>query len=188
MASMMVSSNSVASWTISPTPGPPPHGTHIDGVSRPLRSAAANPGQAVHAIGPLRSLQYGSPMTSDHGSRTRPGVALWGSAILLAAVAVAGCGPSEQPDPASLFANNCAVCHGPAGAGVEDQGPPLLKDAYLVDALSDKAIATAVRHGVASSEERWAPMPSFPRFDDDELDAVVGYVRELQRRAALTDG
>lgn len=127
-------------------------------------------------------------MTTHETSRIRNGITLWAAAILLTAVAVAGCGPSEPADPAALFANNCAVCHGPAGEGVDGQGPSLLEDAYLADALSDEAIASAVRTGLASSDDRWAPMPSFPRFDDAELDAVVGYVRELQRRAALPDG
>jgi mono/diheme cytochrome c family protein len=127
-------------------------------------------------------------MTTHETARRRNGIALWGAAILLTAVGIAGCGPSEPADPAALFANNCAVCHGRAGEGVDDQGPSLLEAAYLADALSDEAIASAVRDGVASSDERWAPMPGFPRFDDEELDAVVGYVRELQRRAALPDG
>jgi mono/diheme cytochrome c family protein len=116
------------------------------------------------------------------------GVLLWTAAIAGTAVVLGGCGPSEPPDAAALFAANCAVCHGPAAQGVEDQGPSLLEDRYLADAYPDEAMAAAIRQGVASSEERWAPMPSFPRFDDAQLDAVVGYVRELQRRAALSDG
>jgi mono/diheme cytochrome c family protein len=123
--------------------------------------------------------------------RTNPrtvAVLLWTAGIWSIAAVLAGCGPSEPPDGAALFAANCAVCHGPAAQGIDDQGPSLLEDAYLADAFSDEAIATSIRNGVASSEERWAPMPSFPRFDDEQVDAVVAYVRELQRRAGLSDG
>jgi mono/diheme cytochrome c family protein len=124
----------------------------------------------------------------QHPAPTTTGIAGWAAAIATVAVLVTGCGPSEPPDAAALFAANCAVCHGPAAQGVDDQGPSLLEDQYLADALPDEAVAAAIRDGVASSDDRWAPMPAFPRFDDDELEAVVGYVRELQRRAALSDG
>ncbi|MFU8839499.1 MAG: c-type cytochrome [Nitriliruptoraceae bacterium] len=116
------------------------------------------------------------------------GIVGWTAAIAAVAIALSGCGPSEPPDAAALFAANCAVCHGPAGQGVDDQGPSLLADSYLAGDFPDEDLAAAIRNGVASSDERWAPMPGFPRFDDDQLDAVVGYVRELQRRAALSDG
>jgi mono/diheme cytochrome c family protein len=128
-----------------------------------------------------------------HTHRPQPGpkptgIAGWAAAIATVAVLVTGCGPNEPPDAAALFAANCALCHGPAAQGVDDQGPSLLEDRYLADAFTDEAVAAAIRSGVASSDDRWAPMPAFPRFDDEELDAVVGYVRELQRRAALSDG
>jgi len=116
------------------------------------------------------------------------GLVGWLATIATVAVVLGGCGPSEPPDAAALFAANCAVCHGPAGQGVDDQGPSLLDDGYLAEVFPDEAVAAAIRNGVTSSDERWAPMPGFPRFDDDQLDAVVGYVRELQRRAALSDG
>jgi len=126
-------------------------------------------------------------MPTSRDPRTRSGLALWATAVLCTAMAVTGCGPDEPPDPAALFANNCAACHGQAADGVDDRGPSLLEAAYLIEALPDEALATAIREGVASSQDRWAPMPAFPRFDDAELEAVVGYVRELQRRAALPD-
>lgn len=132
--------------------------------------------------------EYRPPMASDRTAATCAGVPLWAVAIATVATVVAGCGPSEPPDGAALFAANCAVCHGPAAQGVDDQGPSLLEDRYLADAFSDEAIAASIRDGVPSSEDRWAPMPSFPRFEDDQLDAVVAHVRELQRRAGLSDG
>lgn len=125
-------------------------------------------------------------MSREQHLRIRTAAVVWLAGIGATATALTSCAPDTPPDPAALFASNCAVCHGPAGGGIEERGPSLLDDAMLLAALGDEEIATAIREGVPSSQDRWAPMPGFPRFDDAEVAAVVGYVRELQRRAALS--
>ena len=123
---------------------------------------------------------------SRHAPTTRLSAAAWLAGILLLASALSGCGDPEEVDGRALFATNCAVCHGPSGEGT-DQGPSLLEARYLPDQLSDAEMAASIRNGVPEPELEFGPMPASPRLDDDEVDAVVEVVRELQREAGLLE-
>ena len=117
---------------------------------------------------------------------TRLSVAAWLAGVSVLASGLSGCGTAAEIDGRALFATNCAVCHGAAGEGTE-QGPSLLDARYLPDGLSDAGMADAIRDGVPEREFEFGPMPGFPRLDDDEVDAVVEVVRELQRDAGLLE-
>lgn len=116
----------------------------------------------------------------------RRSAAAWLLAIALLAAALSGCGSTQGTDGRALFATNCALCHGPAGQGT-DQGPSLRVVRYLPEQLSDAEMAAGIRNGVPEQEFDYGPMPAFPRLDDDEIDAIVEVVRDLQREGGLLD-
>lgn len=72
---------------------------------------------------------------------------------------------------ASLFAENCAACHGPTGAGDQTQGAPALNDAIWLFGGSEAQIRSQIkapRHGV---------MPSWgDRLDSVTIKMLAAYV------------
>ena len=85
----------------------------------------------------------------------------------------------QKPDAASrrgqaLFADNCAVCHGPAGEGNRSLGAPNLADAiwlYGGDAESVRATIANSRYGVMP---RWGD-----RLDPVTVKMLAAYVHSL---------
>ncbi len=67
-----------------------------------------------------------------------------------------------------LYANQCTLCHGPNGDGVD--GVDLRRGRFR-SSVSDEDLATVVSTGIAS-----AGMPSF-RFQPAELSAIVAFIR-----------
>jgi len=123
---------------------------------------------------------------SRNAPATRLSALAWLAGICLLASALSGCGNTAEADGRALFATNCAVCHGASGEGT-DQGPPLVDARYLPRHLGDDGMAAAIRNGVPERQFEFGPMPASPRLDDDEVDAVVEVVRELQRDAGLLE-
>jgi cytochrome c oxidase cbb3-type subunit III len=76
-----------------------------------------------------------------------------------------------NPAGAQLFADNCAACHGPAGAGIPAMGAPALNDAIWLYGSGEAAIAkqlNAPRHGV---------MPAWQgRLDPVTIKMLAAYV------------
>ncbi len=72
---------------------------------------------------------------------------------------------------ATLFAENCAACHGPTGAGDQTQGAPALNDAIWLFGGSEAQIRSQIkapRHGV---------MPSWgDRLDSVTIKMLAAYV------------
>ncbi|MFM9107067.1 MAG: CopD family protein [Chloroflexota bacterium] len=95
-------------------------------------------------------------------------------------------GAPARPDQAlvmkgePLFAANCLACHGLQGRG---DGPQAGMNGIVPANLtvsharlhSDEVIADWVRNGIAGTK-----MPGFANLSDDDIAAVVAYVRELQ--------
>lgn len=111
---------------------------------------------------------------------TRLSASAWLLGIGLLAAGLSGCGGGQEADGRALFAANCALCHGDAGQGNE-RGPSLLDARYLPDQLSDADMAAGIRNGVDEEHFEFGPMPAFPQLEDEQVDAVVEVVRELQR-------
>jgi cytochrome c oxidase cbb3-type subunit III len=76
-----------------------------------------------------------------------------------------------------LFLGMCSRCHGVEGGGGEG---PNLNRPVLSHAPDDQALTAVIRDGIP--ERR---MPRIRRFTDDELAAIVLYVRSLGRRVAV---
>jgi cytochrome c oxidase cbb3-type subunit III len=105
------------------------------------------------------------------------------SALLLAGMPLMGQGQSAV-DPsleqgAQQFQANCAGCHGADGKG-GDKGPSIATLPGVV-ALSEIELIKIVRDGTP------AGMPSFERLGDAEITAVVGYLRTLQGKTAVSN-
>lgn len=117
-------------------------------------------------------------------------------AFLAIAVAVTGgsgsgtdsAGPTGIPvqDPGlvavgePLYQSNCASCHGTDLRGT-DTGPSHLSIVYEPNHHGDVAFVLAARNGVAQHHWRFGDMAPVPGLSDDDLAAIVAYVRENQR-------
>lgn len=81
---------------------------------------------------------------------------------------------------ARAFSQHCQTCHGSNGAGTR-VGPPLVHKIYDPSHHSDRAFVRAVRHGVIAHHWRFGDMPRVPDVTDQELDAIIRFVRAVQR-------
>ena len=117
---------------------------------------------------------------------------LAGPLALVATLVLAACGsdgaaPSDGGDVgARVFAANCATCHG-ADLGGTDSGPPLLHEVYLPDHHPDAAFVAAIANGSSPHHWDFGPMPAIGGLSDEEVAAVIGHVRDEQRRAGLLE-
>ncbi len=80
----------------------------------------------------------------------------------------------------AAFEKNCAACHGNNAAG-GDKGPPLVHDIYNPGHHSDASFVASAKRGVRRHHWNFGDMPPQPQVSDDELIAIIRYVRELQR-------
>lgn len=106
------------------------------------------------------------------------------SAALLAVACGSGDGGQAAADGQALFAANCAVCHGEQARGT-DQGPPLVDIIYEPSHHPDDSFRSAVANGVSPHHWQFGPMPAVPGLASTEVDAIIAYVRGLQRDAGI---
>jgi mono/diheme cytochrome c family protein len=78
------------------------------------------------------------------------------------------------------FEATCAACHGINGAGTEN-GPPLVHDIYNPGHHPDEAFYLAARRGTRQHHWSFGNMPPLDDVTDEDLLAIVAYVRELQQ-------
>jgi cytochrome c len=92
--------------------------------------------------------------------------------------------PAEHREGDSLFAANCASCHGQSARG-SPQGPPLLHIIYEPSHHSDAAFVLAAQRGVVAHHWRFGDMPPQPQVDSASLRKIIGYVRWAQRQVGI---
>ena len=92
--------------------------------------------------------------------------------------------PPEVAQGKTLFAENCSVCHGPAGDGTT-QGPPLVHIIYEPNHHSDVAFLLAARNGVQAHHWRFGDMPPLPGVTDQMVQEIVDYIRWIQRQVGI---
>jgi mono/diheme cytochrome c family protein len=85
----------------------------------------------------------------------------------------------------TAFDANCAQCHGQNAAGTEN-GPPLIHDIYNPGHHSDASFYSAAKRGVRQHHWPFGNMPAQPQLRDDEIAAIIRYVRELQLANGIT--
>ena len=124
-------------------------------------------------------------------------------ALMAAAAVLAACGGSDSaPGPTegalppagidgidgidgrALYAANCAACHG-ADLNGTASGPPLLHDFYRPGHHADAAFLLAVRRGVRAHHWDFGKMPPIPGLSDEDVEAIVRYVRSQQRAVGI---
>jgi cytochrome c oxidase cbb3-type subunit 3 len=82
------------------------------------------------------------------------------------------------PDGAKLFGQNCASCHGQNGNG--GIGVPLALPSFQAS-ISDDYLRKTIHLGRPGRV-----MPTFSRLTDDEVEAIVRYVRAWNKAPAVT--
>ena len=111
---------------------------------------------------------------------------LWVVGTLLVAITltllVAWAGPAAAGDVEggqAIFKKNCAMCHGPNGAGDGPMGkmlnphPPSFTDADRMATRTDEDLVTRIKEGKS-------PMPSYgSRLNDNQIQDVLAYIRSL---------
>jgi mono/diheme cytochrome c family protein len=92
--------------------------------------------------------------------------------------------PDHLQEGKAIFERQCASCHGRAGGGLET-GPPLVAPVYRPSHHSDFAFHLAVSQGVRAHHFRFGDMPSRPGVSQQDSEAIVAYVRWLQRGVGI---
>ena len=122
-------------------------------------------------------------MTGDAGVTSRVAAPAALAALALVGSAAAADTPPAYPAGGTSFQTNCAVCHGPAGAGVPSLAPPLLSypARYAASAEGRRQLAMTVLYGmygdIAVEGKHYASrMPEFGQLDDGSLAALLNFV------------
>ncbi|MFP5352373.1 MAG: c-type cytochrome [Actinomycetota bacterium] len=99
-------------------------------------------------------------------------------------------GPDPDARPVSegraLFEQTCASCHGADLKGTTS-GPPFLDPIYAPNHHPDEAFYAAVENGVQPHHWDFGPMPAQPGLSEQEVAAIVAYVRSEQAEAGITE-
>ena len=81
----------------------------------------------------------------------------------------------DPPDGASIFKNNCAMCHGPDGKGIASMKTPDFTDPKVQASLTDKEMLDVITNG-----KKGTMMPAWGgKLSGEEIRAVQGFVRSL---------
>jgi mono/diheme cytochrome c family protein len=87
-----------------------------------------------------------------------------------------------------LYLGSCSSCHGQRGQGMPHQGVDL-RGSSFVARRSDEQLVTFLKHGRAPGDPEsvqgllMPPRGGNPALDDAALDAIVGFLRQLQQQA-----
>lgn len=79
-----------------------------------------------------------------------------------------------------IFEKKCSACHGNNAEG-SDSGPPLIHKIYEPNHHSDASFFLAAKKGVRSHHWPFGNMPPVSGVTDNDIAAIVNYVRTLQK-------
>jgi mono/diheme cytochrome c family protein len=158
-----------------------------------LRPALPDPARrAARRAGPRRATRgstLAAPAVGPRGAALAAlaaglHLATRAAALLAAAALLGGCGKlfPHRSQGEALYVENCADCHGMDGRGntARCMGQPYadLTDDTWKNGGDDASVATSI------SEGSFGLMPAFqPKLDDQQVRALVAYIRVLHRRA-----
>ena len=98
-------------------------------------------------------------------------------------------GSGAAPDlalGAEVYASSCAACHGPDLRGT-GQGPSHLSIVYEPVHHPDEAFRAAILRGSPQHHWDFGDMPPIAGLDEAEIDAVIAYIRDVQRREGFEE-
>ena len=116
------------------------------------------------------------------------GALAWAVPAVASLVTAPGASAADTASPAypagfGSFQGNCAVCHGPAGAGLPSLAPPLLSypGRYAASVEGRRQLALTVLYGMVGDitvddKHYNFQMPDFARLDDATLAATLNFV------------
>jgi mono/diheme cytochrome c family protein len=129
-----------------------------------------------------RSVRHAAPIARTFPVTLAVALAALGTALAFSAAARAADAPSSAQG-AAAFQANCAVCHGPAGAGVPGLAPPITSypARYARSPEGRRQLAMTLLYGmfgeISVGDAHFnAQMPDFARLDDATLSAVLNFV------------
>jgi mono/diheme cytochrome c family protein len=94
---------------------------------------------------------------------------------LIATIIIASAGAAFGGDGATLWARNCASCHGKDGSGNTTMGKKLgVKDYSKDQGFSDAEAANVVKNGKGK-------MKAYTQLSNADVKALVAYVRPLKK-------
>jgi mono/diheme cytochrome c family protein len=101
----------------------------------------------------------------------------------------AAAGGANAIDGKQVFGGKCAACHQATGTGIAGVFPPLAGSEWVLG--DEKVLASILLHGITGSltvkgAAYNGAMPSFKILSDDELAAVLSYVRSDWGNTAAT--
>jgi disulfide bond formation protein DsbB len=113
---------------------------------------------------------------------------------LIVAIGLVGCGGSKEqaasPDVVAAgqtaFASACSACHGPDAKGVPNLGKDLTASTFT-KGLSDADLIAFTKKGRPANDPQnttkvdMPPKGGNPALTDDQLTAIVAYLRTLQK-------
>ena len=104
--------------------------------------------------------------------------------LLVTLFGLAAAVSAKAADAKENYDNLCAKCHGAEGKGDTKMGAKLgckdLTDAKVQAEIKDDAAFKAIKEGLKSSEDKTLMKP-FDTLSDDEIKALVTYVRSLKK-------
>lgn len=92
--------------------------------------------------------------------------------------------PEEFKVGEAKFNDYCARCHGVEAKGTK-QGPPLVHKYYEPNHHGDEAFYRAAANGVRSHHFSFGDMPALTEVTQEDMKAIVPYIRWLQRQAGI---
>jgi cytochrome c oxidase cbb3-type subunit III len=104
---------------------------------------------------------------------------------LLTSAAILPSSRAIAADGKTIFANNCASCHGSAGQGTPGLAPALKGDRFVTGGL--QAVLETVTNGRAGDQKKFKDLPvAMPAWSNSlsagDIKAVVDYIRgDLQK-------
>ncbi len=103
--------------------------------------------------------------------------------VLGVALLIAGGVSVKAADAKAIWEKDCAKCHGADGKGDTKMGKKVevkdLTDAKVQAELKDEKMAKAIKEGVKDGDK--TRMKAFSDLSDDEVKALVAYVRGLKK-------
>lgn len=141
------------------------------------------------------TIREGRPSLGAAWAKRKRNVAYAGAATLIGGlVLLSACAGGSDDRPAStpfsgldgrvLYGQACALCHGTDLQGT-DQGPPFIDAIYRSGHHADAAFLLAVRQGARSHHWGFGDMPPVDGLTDEQVEAIVQFVREQQRQAGI---